>query len=459
MKTENRNVEAKIPRVMIVGTGSGCGKTTLTCAILQTLVNDNKPVASFKCGPDYIDPMFHSKVIGAKSRNLDLFMCDKEVVKYLFANNSKDTQISVIEGVMGMYDGLSASSDDCSSNDLALVTDTPQILAVNVKGKSFSVVAEILGYKNFRKNNLKGVVLNHCSKGMYPVYKEMIEKNTDLEVLGYLPKMEQAEIGSRHLGLITADEITDLKQRLAEMAEVAKETLDMDRIVELANEHASFSYQDITIEKTTKSPVTIAVARDNAFCFYYEDNLSLLKQLGANIVYFSPLNDEKLPSNIDGILLGGGYPEEYTEQLSDNKTMLCCIKRTVLDGVPTVAECGGFMYLGDTINKVGMVGELAVNSAMTTKLSRFGYITLTANEDNLLCEKGMCIKGHEFHYSDSDNNGRCFTASKKSGKTWECIHSTQTLFAGYPHLHYWGNIEFAKNFIKKCAKYQLGKKI
>lgn len=445
-----------IPRVMIVGTGSGCGKTTITCAVLKVLVDryiDNiKTVSSFKCGPDYIDPMFHSKVIGAKSRNLDLFLCGEDTVRYLFATNSMGSDISVIEGVMGMYDGISANSDEFSANDISLVTDTPQLLVVNVKGKSFSVVAEILGYKNFKKNNIKGVILNNTSNAMYTVYKEMIESNTGIRVYGYLPYMNEAVIGSRHLGLVTADEISDIKEKLEVICTVAKETIDVKGIVELANKSSEFCYNDIDIQKITQRVVNIAVARDNAFCFYYEDNFSLLQSLGANIVYFSPLKDNELPQNIDGIILGGGYPEEYLTQLSENKDMLESIANAVQKNIPIIAECGGFMYLCDTINNTSMVGAIKSNANMTTRLSRFGYVTLTANEDNLLCKKGESINAHEFHYSDSDNNGIGFTGVKRNKKTWQCIHAKQgsNLFAGYPHLHLWGNVEFAKSFIKRC---------
>ena len=444
-----------INRFMIVGTGSGSGKTTVTCAILKALQNRGLKLASFKCGPDYIDPMFHSKVIGTKSRNLDLYMCGEETVNYLFAKNSEGADLSVIEGVMGMYDGLVANSDRYSSNHLALVTNTPQILVVNTRGMSFSLVAQIYGYLNFKKNNLSGVILNNTSEKMYLVYK-MIEDTLDIKVYGYMKTCDEAIIKSRHLGLITAGEIEDINQKLNLLAKEAEATIDMDGLISLSQKNPDFSYQDIRISPiVSNEPVTIGVVQDRAFCFYYEDNLALLKQLGAKIIYFSPLSDQTLPENIDGLLLGGGYPEEYAKQLSENTKMLESIKNAVLNGIPTVAECGGYMYLCNSITDrtkaaYKMAGVIDTASKMTEKLSRFGYVTLSAKKDNMMCKKGESIRAHEFHYSDSDNSGNDFTAKKENGVSWECIYADDTLFAGYPHIHFWGNIDFAKNFIQKC---------
>lgn len=448
----------KLPRIMFVSTGSGSGKTTVTCGILKALINRKLSVLSFKCGPDYIDPMFHSKVVGAKSRNLDLALCGEETVKFLLAKNAEDCDLSVIEGVMGMYDGVGFESEFGSSNHLSQLTDTPQILVVNVKGMSLSTAALISGFVGYKQNNIKGILFNHCSKAMYPSYKKLVESALSIPVYGHFPFVEAASIESRHLGLVTADEIADIQQKLDLLAKTAKECVDIDGLIALGQSAKSLSYQNMWQDIAPIEPVKIAVARDQAFCFFYQDNLDLLTKLGAELVYFSPLCDEKLPDDIDGLLLFGGYPEEYAGALSANKPMLSSIKKAVESKLPTIAECGGFMYLLEGIvDREGalheMVGLLKGTAEMTPKLTRFGYLDLVAKGDNLLCKKGESIKAHEFHYSDSSNNGDDFTATKRT-KAWSCIHATDSLFAGYPHLHWGGNSTFGVNFIQGCKKFR-----
>lgn len=451
-------VKINIPRVMLVSTGSDSGKTTITCALLKALKNKGLRPASFKCGPDYIDPMFHSKVIDTKSRNLDMYMCGEDVVKYLFAENSKDVDISVIEGVMGLYDGL--GMNDCySSNHLAKVTSTPEILIVNAKGMSLSLLAQISGYLNFRPNNIKGIIINKISKEMYFMFKEQIESQLGIKVYGFMPVVTEATFARRHLGLVTAEEISDIKNKLDVLAKTCEKTIDIDAILQLAKENSEYSYEDINIEKDIeKEEVVIAIAKDRAFCFYYEDNFALLKQLNARLVFFSPLLDERLPENIDGLILGGGYPEEYAYDLSKNISMKKDLYKHIVEKkLPVIAECGGFMYLSNSITdmvgkKYEMVGVIDTDCLMENKLSRFGYINLTAKENNMLCKQNQSIKAHEFHYSDSTFNGNSFVAKKESGKSWDCIHTKENIFAGYPHVHLWGNIEFARNFIKTCVK-------
>ena len=450
-------MKKNVNRVMVVGTGSGCGKTTVACGLLKALANRHLPIAGFKCGPDYIDPMFHSRIIGTESRNLDLYLCGENTVKYLLAENAAHGDYSVIEGVMGMYDGLGFENDDFSANHISRVTQTPQLLVVNVRGKSISLLAEISGYLHFAPNQVQGVILNHCSKGMYPAYRTMVEEKLGLKVYGYLPPLAEAEIGSRHLGLVTAEEIQDLKSKIEVMGRAAAESLDLDGILSLAQTAPPISYEEIAVEPVCIEPVKIGVAKDKAFCFYYEDNFRLLEDLGAELIPFSPMEDQALPEGISGLILGGGYPEEHLRTLSENRSMLKEVNAAVSSGMPVYGECGGFMYLGKTIEKDGQtfetVGALQGNSHMTRGLVRFGYKTLTANRDNLMCRAGEQIRCHEFHYSDSDHYGDGFTASKASGKTWQTIEASDTIFAGYPHLHLWSNIRFAENFVRKCSEF------
>lgn len=452
----------KINRIMLVGTGSGCGKTTVTCGLLKGLLDRGIRPVSFKCGPDYIDPMFHSEILGTKSRNLDLFLCGENIVKYLLADAMDEGAESaegyaVIEGVMGMYDGIGFADDNFSANHISRVTDTPQILVTGVRGKSLSLLAELSGYLNFGSNQVKGVILNNCSRGMYPVYQKMIEENLPVKVYGYLPPVKEAEIGSRHLGLVTAEEIDDLRQRMDILGAAAAEYLDLDGILRLAESAPPLSYEDIEIEPAVKEPVRIALARDKAFCFYYEDNFKLLRKLGAELVPFSPLTGRGLPEKVSGLILGGGYPEEYLEELSENRSMGKAVREAVQAGMPVYAECGGFMYLCESIEKEGkvypMAGALPGKFHMTTGLVRFGYKTLTANRDNLMCKAGEQIRCHEFHYSDTDCHGDTFTASKGS-RSWETIQASDSIFAGYPHLHLWSNLVFAENFVRKCSGFK-----
>ncbi len=450
-------MKARIPRLMFAAFNSGSGKTTITCAVLKVLLEKGINPAAFKCGPDFIDPMFHSEIIGVKSRNLDLFMLTEDIVKYLLAVNGKDAQIAILEGVMGYYDGLGANSTMASSYHLAAVTDTPVILVVNCKGSSLSLAALIKGFAAFRSDSrIRGVILNHLSFALYPLYKEMIEKEAGIEVLGCFPWVQESTLSSRHLGLITAAEVEDLQDKLRLLAQKALESIDMNKLLAIAHEASDIEYQDIPIQKY--ADVRLAVAKDPAFCFYYEDSLDLLKRMGAQIIPFSPLQDQTLPL-CDGLLLGGGYPEVYARELSENKTMHHSIKDALSDGLPCLAECGGFMYLMDQVtdlkgNPYRMAGYLKGEAFMTEKLNRFGYIRLVSQTDNLLCKKGETIGAHEFHYSDSTVNGCGFKAIKPaSGKEWDCIYTENNIFAGYPHIHLWGNIQFAYSFIQKCKAY------
>lgn len=460
-----------LPRIMLAAPASGSGKTMITCGLLQALKNRGLEPASFKCGPDYIDPMFHSKVIGAKSRNLDTFFTDKDVVRYLFARTASQAGISVLEGVMGIFDGLGGTSVQASSYELAMVTDTPVILVVNARGMSLSVIPLILGYleyqKRFGKPMIRGIILNQMTKMTYLMLKDQIEEQTGVRLFGYVPKLPDCVIESRHLGLVTPDEISDLRQKLEHLSEELEQCLDMEGILSLAEEAGDYREEELLLPeaagqfctKSTGYHPRIAVAMDEAFCFYYQDNLDLLEMMGAELLTFSPLHDRKLPEGTDGLILGGGYPELYARELSENTEMKHQIKAALESGMPYLAECGGFMYLHESMEDMEgqpwpMCGCICGKSCHTPRLSRFGYITLqTDSETEQLLPRGQVIRGHEFHYFDSTSPGRSYQAKKPSGKRqWECIHGTKKSAAGYPHLYYWSNPEFAYRFLQKAAK-------
>lgn len=444
-------MESVIPRVVLAGTNSGCGKTTVSCAILQSLVNRGLKVGAFKCGPDYIDPMFHSRIIGAKSSNLDLHFFSENTLRFLLAKNAADRDVSIMEGVMGFYDGMGLTSTRASTYEVAKATQSPVILVVNAKGASLSILATIQGFLNFYpENHIQGIILNQCTEMTYHVLKKDIEERFSIRSFGYLPKLADCALESRHLGLVTAAEITDLKEKLQILAQQAEKTIDLEGILALAKQALPVTYEQILLPKG--KPVRIAVARDKAFCFYYEDSLEVLKEMGAELVTFSPLHDNTLPEKIHGLYLGGGYPELYAEKLSANLTMRQSIAAKLKQGTPCIAECGGFMYLTQAIGDFSMTGSLEGSCFNTGKLTRFGYVTLKAKQDNLLCRAGEKIAAHEFHHWDCTVSGNCFTATKANGRNWDCGIATDTLYAGYPHFHFYSNLAFAENFYKACMK-------
>lgn len=451
-------VKMEIPRLLFAAPQSGSGKTTIVCAVLRALLNKKLRVAAFKSGPDYIDPMFHSKVIGASSRNLDLFLIGAENIKRLLVKNAAGSDAAILEGAMGFYDGMGKTTD-ASAYDLARTVNAPVVLILNGKGAAVSMAAMIKGFKEFRKDsNIRGVILNNVKEMTCRFYKDVIEKETGVKVYGYFPHLPECNLESRHLGLVTAGEIESLELLVGRLARQAAESIDLEGLMALAHSAAPLEYKPLELHSLGQ--VKIAVAMDKAFCFYYQDSLDLLSMLGASIIPFSPLTEEQLPE-CDGVFLGGGYPELYGRELSENRSMIRSLKEKLAAGLPCYAECGGFMYLMDGYTDgetfYPWVGAVKGTCWMTDHLVRFGYVSLTANIDNVLCKAGESIHAHEFHYSDSDQNGTAFTAAKAGRQnSWPAAQANGTLYAGYPHLHLWGNIRFAENFIKACESYREG---
>lgn len=437
-------------RILIGGTNSGCGKTTVTCALLKALAERGERVSSFKCGPDYIDPMFHKKVIGIASHNLDSFFCDDNTLNFLLAEYSSD--ISVIEGVMGFYDGVNGRG---SAHSLCEITQTPAVLVINCRGMSESMGAVVSGFLNYRKNNISGFVFNGLPERLEPLAERLCAE-LETDYLGFFPQCDFS-FGSRHLGLVTADEISDISEKLKRLGELAERHLRIDRLLELAeSEPPSFSSPEIKMPSFSAPPV-IAVASDGAFCFQYSENLELLKRLGCELRFFSPVEDSKVPE-CDGLLLCGGYPELYARRLSDNESMRSSLRERILRGTPTIAECGGFMYLHERFSDCNGeffsgVGVISGSAFKTEKLRRFGYVTLTARRGNLLCGEGESLKAHEFHYWDSGNAGADFFAEKADGRAWSCCHGTENLYAGFPHIYFYSDIRLAERFVKKTAEF------
>ena len=432
------------PRVIIGAQSSGSGKTTVTCGILQALVNRGLKVASFKCGPDYIDPMFHSNVIGTKSKNLDPFFVDDGTLQYLFQRTAQQCQISVIEGVMGFYDGNRTGTTESSTCDVGLKLKAPAIILIDARGAATSALATLKGFLEYSENTIEGVIFNRMSEGVFKAIAPMAEA-MGVKALGYIPKLKDITLESRHLGLVMPSEISDLKDMLMRLADIVEETVDIDALIELASTAPDLDPKEPEIERTGEG-LRVGLAKDETFCFTYEDNIELLKRAGAEIVEFSPMHDKKLPE-VDLIVLSGGYPELYGEALESNVEMRKAIREAIGSGTACLAECGGFMYLHDTMedadgNMREMCGVIHGNVTNRHKLTRFGYVTLhtkTCNTD---------VKGHEFHHWDSDNCGTDWKASKPTGKTYECMHDDGRLIAGYPHVYYYSNPAFITGFLK-----------
>lgn len=452
-----------MPRLLFAAPKSNSGKTMVVCGMIEVFKRKGLNVNSFKCGPDYIDPMFHRRVLGIESGNIDTFFTDYDTTRYLLERKAKRADITLIEGVMGYYDGLGGQSEKASTYEVAKVTDTPVILVVDCKGASVSLAAVIKGIVDYRNDsNIKGVLLNRVSPMYYNRLKEVIEREAGVEIFGYVPELENLKLPSRHLGLVSPDEITAFSQWVRRVADTIEKTVDTERLYNIARgaEYCKGKEPEIPV---LNNNVRIAVARDEAFSFYYSENIELIHKMGGELVYFSPLNDEKLPENVDGLILGGGYPELYTKELEKNNSMRKAIYDACKKGMPVLAECGGFMYLqqeleGSDESICKMAGVLNGRAYKTNKLCRFGYIELENNNCGILGNKGQCIKGHEFHYWDCSENGFDFTAKKPLGKRqYQCMIHTDTIAAGYPHLYYYSNIDMFFNFMECCLGFQSGR--
>lgn len=437
----------EFPRFMIAAPGSGQGKTMITCAVLSLLSACGKEPCAFKCGPDYIDPMFHKKVLGIPSYNLDRFLMDENTLKYLLGRHGDGgKRIGVLEGVMGFYDGLGGLSDFASSWHVSQITGTPVILVMDASGRGLSVLASLKGFLEFRKENrIRGVIFNRLSPSLYPELKKKTEEELGVRVLGYLPSFRDFSWESRHLGLIRPEEVDGFRQQTELLAERAGKTLDLEGIAKLAASAEPIQFRPAETErlpacKEEEKPL-IAVAMDEAFCFYYQDNLELLEAMGAELCFFSPIRDSRIPAGADGLYLGGGYPELYAEQLSGNISMRTDIREQLEDGLPCIAECGGFLYLQKELEDAGgrvfpMAGFLPGRGSNSGKLRRFGYVTMTGKREDMLFSG--TVPAHEFHYWDTTENGNEYVACKKSsGKKWECAFGKPYFYAGFPHFHFY----------------------
>lgn len=441
-------------RVLVAAPASGSGKTVLTCALLAALERRGCNPCAFKCGPDYIDPMFHRSVLGVESHNLDLYLSDETALRKLFTRGIAGHGAAVCEGAMGFYDGVGGTTYRASAWHVAGTLGLPVLLAVRPKGASLTLAAQVKGLQAFRENShIAALFLSDCPPMLCKSLAPMLEAETGLPVIGCLPHLPEANFESRHLGLMTAGEIQDLPKRITALADALEANADLNRLFSMC----TFENALPVPREKRAAAAKIAVAWDAAFCFAYAETLETLEEAGAELLFFSPLAGSRLPDGACGLYLPGGYPELYAEKLSENGTMRSAIRAAVESGLPTVAECGGFLYLGQTLQDADgkpwpMAGILPGDGVKTGKLVRFGYHSLSAQEDGLLLRAGETVPVHEFHYWDSTANGGGFV-SEKGPRRWRCGYSTKTLHAAFPHLYFAGRPELAERFTASAAAY------
>lgn len=445
-------------KLLIAGTSSGVGKTTISLGIMQALKNRGYVIQPYKVGPDYIDTAYHTKIAGRVSRNLDAHMLEDEKIKYLFNRSMAQADVAVVEGVMGLYDGRGTSIDECSSSAMAKLLKLPVILVIDAKAMAASSAAMVMGYQMIDPDvHIVGVIANQVrTKGHFELVKEAVERYCHIPVLGYLPPDEKITLPSRHLGLVPSGELEALEEKLEHLGEAIEKYIDLDRLLERceAEDVTSEFKPEILQDRQLK---VMAVAYDEAFNFYYEDNLELLRDLGVRLVYFSPLKDKSLPP-CDLIYIGGGFPEVFAKELEANQELRQAIKEAHKEGVPIYGECGGLMYLGEKLitnegESFEMVGILEGESHMSNSLKRFGYCYGEALEDTLLSKKGTVLRGHEFHHSEFKTKEQAAYCMKKNlsdddSQSWQGGYCKGNTLASYLHIHFYSHLEAVERLLK-----------
>ncbi|MDN4493954.1 cobyrinate a,c-diamide synthase [Ureibacillus aquaedulcis] len=446
-------------RFVIAGTGSGVGKTTLTVGLMKALMNKGFKVQGFKCGPDYIDPSYHTAVTKRTSRNIDSWMLSHDVVETIVSRASEQADVAIIEGVMGFYDGKSPLTDVGSTAEISRITSSPVLLVVNAASMARSAAAIVRGFQTLSQDvNIVGVIANQLgSKSHYEIVKAAIEQECQIPVIGYLQKGAVPPIPSRHLGLVPAIERGELDSYFEEVAQAIEATVDLELLLSLT-EAPILNQTAAIFEKQQNEKVHIAVAKDEAFNFYYPENLELLEAHGAELHYFSPLRNERVPEIAQGLYIGGGFPEEFAKQLSENEFTKESIRETISAGVPTLAECGGFMYCTDAIQRrdgeqFNMLGIIPGKVVMQDKLAALGYREITGMDGNFLIDSHQQAKGHEFHYSTYQGDvvsPAYFSKGRFRAQQEGFLH--KNLVAGYTHFHFASNPQLVENWLTACME-------
>ena len=457
----------KMKSIIIAAPVSGSGKTTVTIGLMECLKRRGLKVAPFKVGPDFIDPGYHRIVTGQPSLNLDGWMCQPEVVQEMFAEHSAEADIAVIEGVMGLFDGISGRSDEGSTAQIARLTGSVVFLVIDAKGFARSIAALVKGFAEFDPEiRIGGVIFNNVSSENHArILKEAVETAVpSVHVIGSILRDNRLHIPSRHLGLLTAEENELSREYLDHLVEVIRRSVDIGMLWAVAG--AGDVFELPARSEPAPSAVKIAVARDRAFCFVYESNLRLLRESGADLIEFSPLVDNALPDGISGIYLPGGYPEAHAEELSANSGMKEAIKGAIEAGMPAYAECGGFIYLTSGVVEQSEEGrslkELAglfpVTTTMLKQRKALGYREIRLRSDSILGKKGAIARGHEFHYSQIDEMPeqieRLYQVSKGQSDLGTEGYSYKNCVASYIHLHFGSNPGMAQAFVESCKNFK-----
>lgn len=448
-------------RIVIAGTNSGAGKTTVTIGLMAALKKRGFVVQGFKCGPDYIDPTYHTVITGRPSRNIDGWMLGHNVVRDIVARASQGADISMIEGVMGMFDGKSPTSNVGSTAEISVITNSPVLLVVNCASMARSAAAIVKGFQAMADGaRIVGVIANRVgSEGHYKLVKTAIEQECGIPVVGYLLKNADISVPERHLGLVPSIERGDLDPFFTRLTELIEATVDIDLIYELAMTEDLKEASDSIFSSQVAEKVTIAVAKDAAFNFYYEENFELLESYGAKLCYFSPLKNEPVPAGADSLYLGGGYPEEFANVLANNEETKQSIRNFIEDGKPVLAECGGYMYLNESIETTSgevfnMVGLIPGKVKMQTKLAALGYREIKGRTGNFLLDEQMSAKGHEFHFSKCELAGEVTPAYETKGMRGvkQEGYMNGNVVAGYTHFHFASNPAIVERWIEQCVK-------
>ena len=454
-----------VKKIAITAPYSGSGKTTATIGIMDALIRVGLSVQPFKVGPDYIDPTFHKTVTGKPSINLDSWLIDENYIKNMFINYGRESDISVIEGVMGFYDGYGAENIYSGSTaGICRLLGAPPILVMDAHGMAATAAAIVKGIFELGEFDRGGVIINKVSSlNHYNLLKKAIESHTGINVIGCIPDDPEVKLYSRHLGLIQSLEIEELQWIIKRLGEMVKDNVDLNMLLQISgqgNDIAETPNYNLPMEETD---LKIAVAYDRAFSFYYEENFNILKRMGCSLCFFSPLTDKKLPDDISGIYIGGGYPEVFAETLSQNREMLIAIRKAAEMNMPIYGESGGYMYLNDSIitsdeNEYEMTSIFPGKAVMTERLQNFGYTEVTCRQDNILMKRGDKVRAHEFHKSKiirEDENFYISMEKRRNGflKQWQCGSMKNNTFGMYPHIYFPSNINIAKNFVDNCKKF------
>jgi cobyrinic acid a,c-diamide synthase len=458
-------LNASCPRIVIAGTGSGVGKTSLALSLVRALSRRGLKVQPFKVGPDFLDPTYLTLAAKRTCYNLDSWMTSRDYVRDLFARKIADADIAVIEGAMGLFDGFSPTSLEASTAEIALCLETPVLLTVNAHGTAGSIAPLVKGFAEFHKDvNVRGVVANRCGSDRHKeILQQALQHSGCPPLVGSIPEDAFPALPSRHLGLVTADQEFLNVDLLDKLAEACTRNVDLDAILSIAKSASRLEVSSSPLVQKGAA-IRLGIARDEAFHFYYPDNLEVLEQLGAELVCFSPIHDSALPDNLCGIYLGGGYPEEFAQLLSSNTNMIQSIRSFAATGRPIYAECGGLMYLGEkVVDRSGLSfslsGLLPLNFVMQNKLKSLGYVEVTLMQDSLWGQSGQSLRGHEFHYSDvcepksdSFDFERNYSLKSRSGKVRLEGYRKGNILAGYPHLHFASKPAVANYFINFCRE-------